>query len=204
MKISMTGVNPRTSHHGRRARPGYTLIELLIVTAIFTIAMTILSSTYISFNQLQRKVANRAVLGQDMRFAMEAIIRAARNLPIDYSATLPAKDSQITFIVFNVVPVTLAKRSAPDCTDTTVSSCLAISVGGGPWSQLTSNRVEVTNFDVYVRPAVSPFEAVGNSYPNNTQPFVTLNLGLKYKAERPKDEVTLQAQTAVASRLYLR
>jgi len=188
----------------RRILPGYTLVELLIVTAIFTIAMTILSQTYISFNQLHRKVANRAVLGQDMRYIMEFFIRAARNLPIDYSASIPAKDDKLTFVVFGFVPVTLAKRSAPDCTDTTVSSCLAFSVSGGPWSQLTSNRVEVTNFDVYVRPAVSPFVPVGGNYPNNTQPFVTINLGLKYKAERVKDEVTLQAQTSVSSRLYLR
>lgn len=200
----MIGDKRRTSRLGHGIRPGYTLIELLIVTSIFTIAMTILSSTYISFNQLHRKVANRAILGQDMRYIMELIIRAARNLPIDYTASIPDKDNQITFLIFNTIPVVVAKRSAPDCTDTTVSSCLAFQVNGGPWAQLTSNRVEVTNFDVYIRPSVSPFEAVGNSYPNNTQPLMTLNLGLVYKAERPKDNVTLQAQTAVSSRLYLR
>lgn len=188
---------------GFRRKPGYTLIEMLIVTAIFSTLVVILTQTFVSFNQLHRKVSNRAVLGQDMRYVMEFMTRAARSLPIDYSGAILEKDTQITFLS-DGIPIVIAKRGAADCTDTTVASCLAMSVGGGAWSQLTSNRVEAVNFDVYVRPTESPFVDTGGGYPSDTQPFMTINLGLSYKAERVKENASLQAQTTVSSRVYQR
>ena len=190
-------------------RKGYTLVELLIVTAIFAIMATVLTQIFVSFNQLQRKIANAAILGQDMRFATELIVREARNDEIDYTAyggTIGAVDTVLKLKKQNGMSVWIGRRTTADSCDLTLTdSCIALSVNGGlTWSQITSGRVSVPAFSVFIRPTVSPFVPVGGSYPNDTQPFVTVNTSLLYKAERPKDQVTLQTQTTVSSRVYKR
>ncbi len=222
MMIFMTGVNARIkrgihSFFARkrlRLRLGYTLVEMLVVTLIFSIAAAILSEIFISFNQLHRRVADSAILGQDMRFAMELLVREARNDTIDYKAyggTVNAVDSILKLKKRNGTQVWIAMGApgalpgSPSCENTTIAHCLALSIdGGSTWSQITSNRVEVESFKVFVRPTVSPFVPVNGVYPNNIQPFVTVNLRLLYKAPDPKERVTLQAQTTVSSRVYKR
>lgn len=182
-------------------------MEMLIVVALFSAASVILSQTYVSFNQLHRKVANAAILGQDMRFATELIVRAARNNRIDFTGQpLPARDNRLRLLTSTGGTIDIAARTgAADCQDTTVTTCLAMSLDGGTtWQPITARRVNVTNFDVYVRPSNSPFIPTGGGYDNDTQPFVTVNIGLQYMAPNPKDQVRLRAQTTVASRVYVR
>jgi len=199
---------------GVRRTSGFTLIELLIVTAIFSIALAILAQIFVSFNRLHRKVANAAVLGQDVRFAMELLVREARNDEIDYAAyggTVPDVSSILKLKKQNGASIWIAKGEPgappglPSCEDVTVAACLSLSMDNGvTWTQITSNRVEVETFHVFVRPAVSPFVQNVGGYANNTQPFVTMYLGVMYKADSTKERVTLQSQTSVSSRVYQR
>ncbi len=181
---------------------------MLIVTFIFMLMAVALSQIFISFNQLHRRVADKAVLGQDMRYAMEAIVREARNDTIDYSAGPAEKDAILKLFKSNGIHIWIARESStgsPKCQDTIVSHCLMLSIDdGATWTQVTANRVDVTNFDVYLEPTQDPFIKVGGSYPNNIQPYVTVSLGLKYISDQPKENVTLQAQTTVSSRIYQR
>jgi len=190
-------------------RKGYSLVELLVVTAIFAILATVLAQIFVAFNQLQRRVANAAVLGQDMRFATELLVREARNDEIDYTAyggTIGAVDTVLKLKKQNGMSVWIGRRTTADSCDLTLTdSCLALSVNGGvTWSQITSGRVSVPAFSVFIRPSDSPFVSVSGSYPNDIQPFVTINTSLLYKTERPKERVTLQTQTTVSSRVYKR
>ena len=184
------------------------------MTLVFSIAAAILSETFISFNELHRKVANAAILGQDMRFIMEALVREARNDEIDYAAyggTVSPVSSILKLKKQNGIHIWIAMGApgaapgSPSCEETTVAHCLSISIDDGTtWFQVTSPLVEVESFNVYVRPSVSPFVPVSGSYPNDVQPFVTANLDLLYKAAQTKARVTLQAQTSVSSRVYRR
>ncbi|MFZ2803730.1 MAG: type II secretion system protein [Patescibacteria group bacterium] len=190
-------------------RPGFTLVEMLVTITIFAILSTVLAQTFISFNRLQRQVSDKAVVGQDLRFATELIVRSARNNQIDYSAQpLPAKGNILKLITPTGSSIWVGVQpggAGGNCQDATVSQCLALSLDSGTtWSPITAKRDEVENFDVYVRPSVSPFVLSGGAYPNNMQPFVTLNLTLKYIASNAQDDQTLQAQTTVSSRVYLR
>lgn len=198
---------------GDRLRPtrkasGFSLMEMLIVISLFSFASVILAQIFISFNRLHRQVSNRAILGQDMRFAMELIVRSARNNQIDYSGQpLASKDSVLRLKTPTGV-IAIGPRpggAGGDCQDATVTQCLALSIDGGTtWQPISAKRVNVTNFDVYVRPSETPFVLSGSSYTSDSQPFVSVNLGLQYLAEAPRDRVVLQAQTTVSSRVYLR
>lgn len=182
-------------------------MEMLIVVALFSTMAVILSQLFVSFNRLHRKVSNAALLGEDMRFATESLIRLARNHRIDYTQSpLAAHATEMRFLASDGTSVRVAARPGnTDCQDPTVSQCLALSLDGGvSWQPITARRVEVTNFDVYVRPLNSPFIPSDGGYDNNLQPFVTFNIGLRYIGDTPTDGANLQAQTTVSSRVYLR
>jgi len=187
---------------------GFSLIEMLVVVLVFSTVAVILSQIFVGFNRLQRKVSNAAVLGQDMRFAMEATIRSIRTVPLDYSAYtsgIPTRDNRLRLRKPTGEKIELYLVPGATCGDASVTQCLALTTDGGSTFQpITAKRVNVKNFDVYVRPDTNPFVLSGGSYPNNTQPFVTINLSLEYIADNPRDKVTLQAQTTVATRLYQR
>jgi prepilin-type N-terminal cleavage/methylation domain-containing protein len=198
-------------HHGSmkhearsRKLPGFSLVEMLIAITLFSIAAVILSQLFISFNQLHRKVANLAVLGQDMRFAMELLVRSARNNQIDY-INEPLTGKQFMIRLKTPDGRIMVFMAGTSCPGRYVSTCLRMSVDGGvTYSPITSSRVLVTNFDMYITPEMSPFISRAAGYDNDYQPAVTFNLGLKYMAANPKDYVTLQSQTTVTSRIYAR
>jgi prepilin-type N-terminal cleavage/methylation domain-containing protein len=201
MKICLTG--------GKRTKvSGFTLMEMLIVVALFSMVMVVITQTFTSFNQLHRKIANRAVLSQDLRFTMELLVRAARNRPMSYAnAPIAARSSELRLSQDDGTEMVFRRSDVGDarCGDLATVACLLLSTdGGSTWVPITGKRVHVERFDVYVRPSVSPFVLSGSSYPNATQPFVTFSLRMRYMAEREKEQETLEAQTTVSSRVYLR
>lgn len=194
---------------GRRTRraSGFTLLEILIVTVLFSVAATVLSQTYVSFNALHRRIASTAVLSEDMRFAMEYLVREARNTSVNFGAYLPGEAASSTVLHLSRSSATedISVQSGAPCADPSGARCLALSTDSGvTWNPITSARVNVKSFGVYIRPTASPFVQVGGSYPNNVQPMVTFDLVLEYLAANPRDNVTLQAQTTVSSRSYQR
>jgi prepilin-type N-terminal cleavage/methylation domain-containing protein len=199
MKTSLIGA--------KRVLPGFSIMEMMIAMALFAMIMLIVAQTYVSFNGLHRKIANRSVLSQDLRFTMELLVRAARNRPISYVTPPAARASELRLMQTNGVEMIFRKTVAGDavCADIPTVACLVLSTDGGTtWVPLTGKRINVEQFDVYVRPSVSPFNLVGPSYPNNTQPFVTFNIRERYMAESVKEREVLQSQTTVSSRVYLR
>lgn len=187
--------------------PGFSLMEMLLVVALFSIVVVIMAQTFSSFNQLHRKIANRAVVSSDLRFTTELLVRAIRNRPVSYSIPPLLRDSSVRLDQANGETMIIRRSDPGDaaCNDLATVSCLLLSVNGGAsWASITGRRLHVERFDVYVRPTQSPFNLVGGNYPNNTQPFVTFNLRLRYMADNSKEREVLETQTTVASRVYQR
>lgn len=202
MKTSLIGAKKK-----RPLLSGFSLIEMLIVVTIFSLAMLVMAQTFGSFNQLHRKIANRALVSQDLRFTTELLVRAIRNRPISYATPPLQKDSQIRLVQSNGSEL-IIKRSMvgdADCVDLPTVACLLLSTDGGlTWTPLTGKRMNIEQFDVYVNPLESPFVAVGGSYSSNVQPFVTFTITMRYMADNPKEREALNMQTTVSSRVYLR
>lgn len=191
---------------------GYSLIEMLVVLALFGMASLILVQTFLTFVRLSHKTANAAVVQQDMRFTMEYVARAVRNTPIDYSVAVEQATTTLRLKAPGQ-PATIIKLSALAdalCLDPSGARCLLVSVDDGTtWSPITSKHVNVDRFKVYIQPTASPFKLVSNppnpdDYPNSQQPLATIEVGLTYQALSPKENVSLDAQTTISSREYAR
>jgi len=189
--------------------PGYSLTELLVVIMLFALAMGILMDTYIQFTRLSHKTSNAAVVQQDSRFAFEYIARAVRNTPIDYSVTWAISSSTLRLLPTNGSAIIITQSPAGDarCGDAAAISCLLVSTNGGVnWAPLTSKSVNVKKFKVYLQPTTSPFVLTGSpaDYPTDQQPFVTVQMELEYVAARAVENATMNAQTTISSRVYVR
>ncbi len=200
----MTGVN---SKQRLRFCPGFTLLELLVVSFIFVIAMGILTQTYIQFTRLIRKTANAAAVQQEMRFTFEYIARAVRNTPIDYVNQSFPTDGQLYLADPDRGSYYIKKTDPGDalCGGDPAVACLVVSRDFGvTWFALTGERVHVDTFRVFVHPESSPFNLIGNAYPSDDQPFVTVHLGLTYISPRETEQYRIEAQTSISSRVYVR
>ena len=194
-----------------RTRAGFSLIEILIVVALFALASIILSQVFLSFNRLHRKISDQVVLSQDMRFAMELLVREVRNKSVNYQAAYAtggsvASSSEMHLLGTNDATDVAVTNDQTICGDAPGTNCLVLSKDSGTsWSPITSKHVNVLLFGAYVRPTTSPFVLQPDgTYPNNVQPMMTINLNLQYLAPNPADDTSLQAQTSVSSRIYQR
>jgi prepilin-type N-terminal cleavage/methylation domain-containing protein len=68
----------------RTSASGFTLIEVLVVIAVFSILMLIATSIFLLSSQSSRRAATAQKLQGDVRFALEAIAREVRYGTIDY------------------------------------------------------------------------------------------------------------------------
>lgn len=190
--------------------PGFSVIEMLVVVAIFSFSILILSQIYLSFIRLSHRTANSAVVQQDMRFTLEYITRMARHTAIVYpmppgsldtaTSTLKlSRDDQPDWII------KLSEAGDALCGDLPVVKCLLVSSDAGlNWAPITSKKVNVEKFQVLVRPLQTPFVLQGSIYLNNQQPFVTLLIKMTYMAPNDREVVSLEAQTSISSRVYVR
>jgi prepilin-type N-terminal cleavage/methylation domain-containing protein len=215
----MTGVKsfiPALKHAWARAsRPlkprGFSAIEMLVVVALFSVGSLAAAGTYVNFTHLHRRVANSEVLGSEMRFVTEALVRSARNYAINYPtlpATLVSPTSSISLYSLTSATTTRYQRFA---TSSTVcaglnGACIGLSTNGGTsWSAITGKNVTIQRFLVYITPTASPFQPTGvGTYNNNNQPRITFFIEASYNTSSTLERVSMTTQTTVSSRVYQR
>jgi prepilin-type N-terminal cleavage/methylation domain-containing protein len=193
---------------GSRKR-GFTLVEILVVLAVFTVCSVAVTAIALNYTRLHQRTANAERLGEDLRYAMELIVRLARNRRIDYPAlpgslaaktsVLPLVDTDGNRLVIQLLPKTNAACAGLN------ASCLAVSsTAYGTATAVTGKNVNVTRFDVYVTPSVTPFAMSGGAYNNDTQPRVTFVIDATYVATSTKESASIGVQTTIGSRVYVR
>jgi len=194
----------------RTVLPGFSAVEMLIVIAIFAIASVTITATYINFTHLHRRVANAEILGEEMRFVSELLVRTARANTIDYPAlpaeiVSPSSTLQLLTAGGGSVWIQRFATSSSVCTGLD-AACLGLSTDSGTnWSAITGKYVSISAFDVYITPTANPFEATGiGVYDNDDQPRVTFLIDATYASPSARETASLRVQTSVSSRLYLR
>jgi len=185
-------------------------MELLVVMGIFSLTVGITSSIFLLSNQAQRRVLAITAAQADLRFTLEAVVREVRAGFIDYETyeaaggiPIPA-DSLIIRSASGARLEFYEETSAAIC-PSGVAACLAVRVDGVPQS-VTSSGILLEDLTFFITPQADPFSIDEDSglYKADAQPMVTVAMKVRTQGRRPEDIVTLNAQTTIAARSYVR
>lgn len=198
-----------TKKRARTAWRGFTVMELLVVVVIFGIGSLAISATYINFTRLHRRAANAELLGEEMRFAMELIVRAVRNNRVSYDPNpLNYQMTSIQLVDRDANPIVIGRADDESAVCAGLdANCLAL-YNGVQWAPITGKNVNIKQFYTYVTPLADPFDVVGGGvygqYANDQQPRITFVIDAEYVGANERETASMSIQTTVSSRVYVR
>jgi len=191
---------------------GFTVLEMVVVMGIFSIASVYSMSAYVKSNTGQRKIVNISKGTTDARYAMETMVREIRTGKIDYQKYIDSgisitdepihdliiRDADNNLVWFSLFDDGSRKEIRVCYTD---DAC-----NGGLWSQITPANTDVTTFDLYIWPKMDPFtwDDDYNDYKSNEQPKVTIIIRNKSLESSDNLSKEIHLQTTVTSRAYVR
>lgn len=190
-------------------KKGFTLVEMMVVLAIFSVATVVVVDIFMMASKAQRRTLAVEKIQADARYSMEAVAREIKMDSIDYDWSgyaggiavpedeLALRDADDNLIIF--------KKSLDDCPLGT-TSCLVVSLDGGlTWASITSKGVNVEDLKFYIDPLVDPFKMNAMfGYDSDHEPRVTIVLVTKGVGGRPDEQKIVNLQTTVSNRIYKR
>jgi len=190
-------------------KKGFTLVEMMVVLAIFSVATVVIIDIFMMAGKAQRRTLAIEKIQSDARYSMEAMSKEIKMDMIDYGwagyaagVTLPEDELALLDADNNSI---IFKKSADNCPAGT-AKCLTVSIDGGvTWASITSKGNNVEDLKFYIDPAVDPFLMnAGNTYDSDNQPRVTIILATKGIGGRVEEQQTIYLETTVSSRIYKR
>ncbi len=179
-------------------KKGFTLVEMLVATILFLVAMTASISIFMSTVRANQKITAMQKVENEIRYIMEVISKEVRLGTIHYD------DYEEAFPNGFINPVsTLALEDNADNVsyfalngDEGSPGIVQISLDGIDWSDLNTDSVFVDSLDFYLLPKENPFR---RSAYDIKQPMVIINLEAHHDQGI---EGKIRIQTAVSSRQY--
>ncbi len=199
---------------------GFTLMEMLVATFIFIIAMTIVLDIFMLAQRAQRKAVAYERIQADTRYIVNKIADETRDGTLDYSyyttagiAIDSANGNDVLAIkTFNgkTLLFQVSDAAGTFCanpTDITSKPCLLQSDdGGATWAQSSSKGTSIERLHFYISPDKSPFviNPATNDYDVSEQPLVRMVVDMKGTITSTTGVVRMQTQTSFATREYKR
>lgn len=191
------------------SQKGFTLIELIVAVAIFSIVMTLALGALLSMSESDRRAQALKSVINNLNFSLDSMSRTIRtgttyncdvaglNLSVPLTTPDDCTSPAASSFAFRSaggqnVAYQLETSNASLCGQATGAvGCITRSVAGGAYAPLTSPEVRVTRLDFYVIGAESA----------NIQPKVTIIMsGTVSVSGVASSDFTLQ--TSVTQRLY--
>ena len=221
----------RASTAEKKDTQGFTLVEMLVVVAVFSIMMLVATNIFLIASKSSRKAASSQRVQGDVRFALEAIAREVRFGTIDYDCYAPnpscdpedlatpidlvanagrteflalrdADGNRVRYAVMDVNGVPKLQVCFIDIGAEQISKCDVPEA----WQIVTPEEVKITNSTFFLFPFLNPFKlraSIPPPYDANAQPRVTIVLKTQQQTDEVSPEV-VSAQTSVVSRYYAR
>ena len=191
---------------------GFTMMEILVVLAIFSTAVLILSDIFLMTQRVQRKITIIQRAQSDARFAMEAISRETRMGTIDYEyygdqvPTGAVEELALIDVDENKIKFYKSEEECPE----NIPSCLIFSldIGEGEirWASITPKEVELIDLKFYITPKQNPFnlDLESGEYDSNIQPSVTMVIVSEGTSLKEEERGRVYLQSTVTTRTYKR
>jgi len=190
---------------------GFTLMEVLVVLAIFSVFMVLAIDLILTINRVQRETRVSERVLSESRFILNTIASEVRGGTIDYEAYGDPADpedaiinpaDELIVVNQNAERVRI-KGDINFCPSAESTPCLLISRDDGiSWASMTPIGVRLLEIKFIINPDRDPFYFNGIDYLAENQPMVTTILRLENTEELGVDEFVLHNQTTISERAY--
>lgn len=197
---------------GDKKIKGFTLIEILVVIAIFMTVMLIVSDIFLTVSTRQHQLITRQNLVNEMNQVMEKIAQIIRLNKIDYELLEGGGEKDYLYFVneeedYNTVGLLVlpGTGNTPPITQIFIGEKQE-----GPLLQnlkfISSSNFTILNLKFYISPEENPYEydPVTFDYLMDEQPKVTILLEAETKEANQQLRQRLALQTTITSRYYER
>ncbi|MFA6042092.1 MAG: prepilin-type N-terminal cleavage/methylation domain-containing protein [Patescibacteria group bacterium] len=164
-----------------RQRSGFTLIEVIVTMALFSMTVLMAVTLLVVFIQQQRRAVSQEQLQNDIRAVIEQMSQELRESSIDYAFyqsefPLPtgrqrlftsldgqANNSGDSYLAFvdafeQRILYRFASNTLQRCVPTITLDCTDAAES---WETVTPVSMQITNFTFYVSPSADPFAGTG-------------------------------------------
>ncbi|MFA4936782.1 MAG: prepilin-type N-terminal cleavage/methylation domain-containing protein [Patescibacteria group bacterium] len=190
-------------------RQGFTLMEIVVVMFIFTLASILIAEIFVNVQKAQQKIRDTQVAYTDARYLMEVLAREIRSDLIDYSAyggSIPT-DPTDEVTELNLVTSQGAKLvfvyNNP-CPDDPAIGCITINRDSGGDNVISSPKLSINKLVFYITPLTDPFPENVTASTQDIQPQVTIVLMASSTNIKIEDQKPIYLQTTITSRAYAR
>lgn len=188
--------------------PGFTLLEMIVVVAIFSIMVVVISSILNSVFLSKKVMVAREKLQSDSNSVIEIISKDVRSSKPDYLLYGSANLSDFQTVLYLVDKddnrIAYQKFSSPQCGSDSegnpLPDCLKIIINNQE-TNITPKGVELIDVRFYIEPVSDPF-ALDPESRLDKQPLITIVLKTKAEVSKNQGAVYNIVQTSVSSRVY--
>ncbi|MFH2018894.1 MAG: prepilin-type N-terminal cleavage/methylation domain-containing protein [bacterium] len=190
---------------------GYTLIEMLVVLAIFSTFVIIAADLFLTVNRVQRETQVSERVLSESRFILETIARDVRAGLIDYKefgnpadpADAIVNPSDELIYINSVSERVRIKKNTNFCPSSESMPCVTISRNNGAtWASMTPLGIKVIDLKFIIQPDQDPFYFNGLNWLSDKQPMITVILTLGSTDEISQKYFEITTQTTISVRGY--
>jgi len=192
-------------------KKGFTLIEMLVVLAIFSTFVIVAADLFLTVNRVQRETQVSERVLSESRFILETIARDVRAGRIDYKEFGNPADPEDAIVnpSDEIIYINSAservriKKSTNFCPSSISMPCVIISRNNGAnWASMTPLGVKVIDLKFIVQPDQDPFYFNGVNWLSDKQPMLTVIITLGSTDEISQKYFEVTTQTTISVRGY--
>ncbi len=134
----------------RKNKNAFTLLEMIVATAIFSIVSTICMGIYVSSMKASAKVSSMQKVQNEIRFVSDYISREIRlgNVYYDYYNNKIENPTNVLAILDNSKTVIMFQK--------TTDGRLQVKRGDSAWADISGKNIKINSLYFYISPSAYP------------------------------------------------